>query len=175
MLGEQHGKLRSMTDSPTRTVAMTLADEDATLALGYALAKAIVPPLVVYLTGNLGAGKTTLSRGILRGLGHTGSVKSPTYTLVEPYASALMAVYHFDLYRLGDPEELEYLGIRDYLQHDAVLLVEWPERGGQFLPAADLHIDLQPVSEHRIGEARRASLVAQTEAGLGMLAQLHCD
>jgi len=175
VLGEQHGKLLSMTDSPTSTVAMTLADEDATLALGYALAKAIAPPLVIYLAGSLGAGKTTLSRGVLRGLGHTGSVKSPTYTLVEPYASASMAVYHFDLYRLADPEELEYLGIRDYLQRNALLLVEWPERGGQFLPGADLHINLQPLSEHGVDGGRRASLAAQTEAGLGVLARLSCD
>ena len=86
-----------------------------------------------------------------------------------------MAVYHFDLYRLGDPEELEYLGIRDYLQRNALLLVEWPERGGQFLPGADLHINLQPLSEHGIDGGRRASLAAQTEAGLGVLARLSCD
>jgi tRNA threonylcarbamoyladenosine biosynthesis protein TsaE len=95
---------------------------------------------VLYLHGDLGTGKTTLVRGILRGLGHEGAVRSPTYTLIEPYALGGRQVYHLDLYRLGDAEELEYLGLRDLLGADQLLLVEWPERAAGALPAADLDI-----------------------------------
>jgi tRNA threonylcarbamoyladenosine biosynthesis protein TsaE len=95
---------------------------------------------LVHLHGDLGTGKTTLVRGILRGLGHRGAVKSPTYTLIEPYEPGGLAVYHLDLYRLGDPEELEYLGLRDLLGGEGLLLVEWPERAGAALPPPDLEI-----------------------------------
>ena len=119
-----------------------IPDEQATLTLGKILAELLPAKALVFLNGPLGAGKTTLVRGFLRACGHTGSTKSPTYTLVEPYHLDNKIVYHFDLYRLGEAEELEYIGIRDYLQDTATCLIEWPERGVGFIPDADLVINL---------------------------------
>jgi tRNA threonylcarbamoyladenosine biosynthesis protein TsaE len=147
------------------TLDLALADSAATEALGAALAACAGDGgLLLFLHGNLGAGKTTLVRGYLHHLGHGGAVKSPTYTLVEPYELAGHAVYHFDLYRLGDPEELEFLGIRDYLDADAQCLVEWPERGQGVLPAPDLDLTL----DYR-AEGRLARLESRTERGTGVL------
>jgi tRNA threonylcarbamoyladenosine biosynthesis protein TsaE len=124
-----------------------LADEAATEAFGRALA----PPLsaacrqaalVVYLEGPLGAGKTTLARGLLRGLGHAGRVRSPSFTLLEPYELAGLSVAHLDLYRLAEPGELDYLGLADLLSPGSLLLVEWPERGRGRLPGGDLRFRL---------------------------------
>lgn len=144
-----------------------LADEAAMVGFGHLFAKTGAKNLTVFLQGNLGMGKTTLSRGLLQGYGHTGSVKSPTYTLVEPYELPGQLLYHFDLYRLADPEELEYLGIRDYFSQQAVRLIEWPDKGQGLLPCADITIDIV-----REGTGRRLSLVADTEAGCATLNSL---
>jgi len=143
------------------------ADEAALVALGEALALALAPGTVVHLRGDLGAGKTTLVRGIARGLGHGGAVKSPTYTLVEPYTQLEPPLYHFDLYRLGDPEELEFMGLRDYFHGDALVCIEWPERGGDFLPAPDLEIRLRPDAA-----GRGLKLDARSDRGEAALAVL---
>lgn len=137
-----------------------VADEAAMVAFGYRLAEAVEGGEVVFLNGDLGMGKTTLSRGVLRGFGHQGSVKSPTYTLVEPYELDELTVFHFDLYRLGDPEELEYLGIRDYFTDQSICLIEWPERGEGVLPVADLLLNISVE-----GLGRRINWQSQTEKG----------
>ncbi|NWN91272.1 tRNA (adenosine(37)-N6)-threonylcarbamoyltransferase complex ATPase subunit type 1 TsaE [Marinobacter adhaerens] len=131
------------------------------------LAKASGQGLVVFLEGDLGMGKTTLSRGLIHALGHEGAVKSPTYTLVEPYEHLVPPAYHFDLYRLGDPEELEYMGIRDYFDGSSICLIEWPERGEGLLPEPDLEIRL----EHQ-DEGRSATVRAGSELGASFLNEL---
>jgi tRNA threonylcarbamoyladenosine biosynthesis protein TsaE len=136
-----------------------LANETETIIVGENLAKVVLAQgepcdkpqsgLIVYLNGDLGAGKTTLTRGFVHGMGHQGNVKSPTYTLVEPYELTPWHVYHFDLYRLGDAEELEYMGIRDYFVENCCCFIEWPEKGRGILPKADIVIDLEYRNEQR--------------------------
>ncbi len=151
----------------TTQVTLSLADEAATVALGSRLAQNVVLPAVIYLEGDLGAGKTTFSRGVMRGFGHTGAVKSPTYTLVEPYELGDIHVYHFDLYRLSSPEELEFMGIREYFDGQSLCLVEWPECGAGVLPEADLTIRLEYDEQ-----GRKASLQAGSETGQQILSLL---
>ena len=119
-----------------------IENESAMMAFGGKLADELQDGGIVLLKGDLGAGKTTLVRGLLRHLGHKGIVKSPTYTLVEPYELQDRKVYHFDLYRLGDPEELEYMGGRDYWESGALCLIEWPEQAEGYLPEADVIIKI---------------------------------
>ena len=148
-----------------------LADEQATIALGRQLAEIVRNNLkqgiTVFLNGDLGAGKTTLTRGFVQGMGHVGHVKSPTYTIVEPYDLSDWQVYHFDLYRLADAEELEYMGIRDYFNNHSCSFIEWPEKGEGMLPAPDMIIDLAYSDEQR-----QISLQAKTDLGERLVSML---
>jgi tRNA threonylcarbamoyladenosine biosynthesis protein TsaE len=149
------------------TIERILPDADAQAAFGALLARLVPPRLVVYLEGDLGTGKTTLTRGMLRGLGHLGPARSPTYTLLEPYALGCRQVVHLDLYRLGDPEELEYLGLRDLLAEDALWMVEWPDRGLGALPLPDLRIAIRVA-----GAGRHLCVTAETPVGCALLEAL---
>lgn len=150
------------------TFKFDVADEQRTQAIAQNLADAVKKAspqgVVIHLEGDLGAGKTTFSRYFIQTLGHSGAVKSPTYTLVEPYELDEVNVYHFDLYRLADPEELEFMGIRDYFGTNTVCLVEWPERGGALLATADITITIK--LEENI---RCFTLTAEGEVGAGIL------
>jgi len=153
-------------------IHLTLEDEAAMLALGTKLAELTEGRGVIYLQGNLGMGKTTLARGIIRGLGHQGAVKSPTFTLIEPYEIGSVRVFHFDLYRLQDAEELEFLGVRDCFTADALCLIEWPERGAGVLPAPDLDITMTALaggrSLHCCPRSARGIVWCQALEGLRM-------
>lgn len=141
-----------------------LRDSAATEAAGARLAAVVRGGMVVTLSGPLGAGKTTLARGLLRGLGWQGSVKSPTYTLVEHYLVSSLYLYHFDFYRLIDPSEWETGGFADYFRTDALCLIEWPDRVGDFLPAVDLALQLDHVQD-----GRALTVIAASAAGRACL------
>jgi tRNA threonylcarbamoyladenosine biosynthesis protein TsaE len=154
-------------NQPATQLTRHLANEADTLALGAALAVGLNPGMVVYLKGELGAGKTTLVRGLLRALGVTERVKSPTYTLVEPYTVSRLYLYHFDFYRLRYTDEWVDAGFRDYFNGDAVCLVEWPEKAGRQLPAPDVTIEMAVA-----GDGRSIAISAETEAGRNCLMRL---
>ena len=152
-----------MTTEPINQMQILLEDEQKMQVFGEKIAQVIGQinaPLLILLNGDLGAGKTTLSRGILNGLGHRGSVKSPTYTLVEPYDLEIGKVFHFDLYRLVDPEELYDIGFNDYLTESQLCMIEWPDKGGSLLPKADISLQ---INSNVTG--RQVILTAQTSLG----------
>lgn len=128
---------------------ITLLNEQETEQLGAELWRVLPEKCLVFLNGDLGAGKTTLTRGVLRAAGHKTAVKSPTYTLVEEYDLPDRKLYHFDLYRVKDPEELEWMGIRDYFDQQSLCFIEWPEQGKGFLPQPDVELTLITVEEGR--------------------------
>jgi len=144
-----------------------LADEAATIAYGQRLAKAINSKGLLTLSGNLGSGKTTLCRGLIQSYSHSGAVKSPTYTLVEPYEIGDKRIYHFDLYRMEDPEELEFIGLWDYLTQEALIIIEWPEKAFGVLPPADLAIQLEQQEK-----GREITCSANTSLGEAVLEKL---
>lgn len=133
-------------------------------ALGARLAKGLSATQLVYLRGALGTGKTTLVRGLLRGMGHRGVVRSPTFTLVEGYLVNGRQIYHFDLYRMAHPEELEFIGFRDYVKNNNLCLIEWAERGAAVLPLPDLEVEIR-----KNGHQRIVKLLSHTDRGEKLL------
>ena len=136
--------------------------------LGAALVESPAPAIVVTIQGDLGAGKTTFVSGVLNGAGIKGFARSPTYTLIEPYEIASRHIFHLDLYRLADPREVEPLGLRDLLSDHSALLIEWPERGGDLIPAADLALSIDYAGEHE----RLLTASSRSEAGRDLLNRL---
>jgi tRNA threonylcarbamoyladenosine biosynthesis protein TsaE len=153
--------------APDVTAVFPLPDEAATLRLGAALAAQLQPGLVIYLEGDLGAGKTTLARALIRALGHAGPVKSPTYSLVEVYVISSLYLYHFDFYRFESPEEFLDAGLDEYFNDSSICLVEWPERAQGCVPPPDLRFCLQHAGPGRVLEA-----LAETPAGASCLSRL---
>jgi tRNA threonylcarbamoyladenosine biosynthesis protein TsaE len=147
---------------------LKLPDEASTLRLGEALAEGAAPGTVLFISGDLGAGKTTLVRGLLRGLGYAGRAKSPTYALVEPYSFSRLDLYHFDFYRFKDRSEWLNSGFREHFNPRSLCVVEWPEKAGELLSPPDLRITLE-----FDGEARLARLAAHSPAGEAWLSSLH--
>ncbi len=148
-------------------ITLQLDDEAATLACGARFSSILVSGLIVYLHGDLGAGKTTFVRGVLRALGHDGKVKSPTYTLVEPYIFSSYNVYHFDLYRFMDEEEWDAAGFRDYFNAQSICMIEWPEKAAHVLPEPDIHVHLIHYQQ-----ARKIKLSAGSALGTQCLKKL---
>ena len=148
-------------------ITLILDNEAATLACGDKFSRIMANGLVVYLHGDLGAGKTTFVRGVLHGLGHVGKVKSPTYTLVEPYTIFNYHIYHFDLYRFIDEEEWDAAGFRDYFNAQSICMIEWPERAANVLPEPDVHVHLSHYQN-----ARKIQFLASSALGTQCLKKL---
>jgi tRNA threonylcarbamoyladenosine biosynthesis protein TsaE len=146
-----------MSDSGDLILVCRLADENATMALGARVAACVRPGWIISLRGDLGSGKTTLTRGLLRALGHTGRVKSPTYTLVEPYKVSGLDLLHFDYYRFSDPREWLDAGFSDLFDGLNVCVVEWPERIGSLMPTAHLEVLIEPNGASRCASIRCAN------------------
>ena len=153
---------------PLESLNRELPDEVATGVLGGALASSLTPGTVVWLEGDLGAGKTTLVRGLLRALGYEGPVKSPTYTLVEVYVVSSIYLYHFDFYRFNEAQEFEDAGLGEYFRDDSICLVEWPEKAAGYVPEPDLELVFRFAAAGQEGAdvGRILELHARTEAGL---------
>jgi tRNA threonylcarbamoyladenosine biosynthesis protein TsaE len=145
-----------------------LADEAATRALGERIAATLQPGASVHLSGDLGAGKTTLARGLIQGLGFPGRIKSPSYALVEPYIDSRLTLYHFDFFRFKDPGEWQDAGLRECFNERAITVVEWPEKAAGLLPPADLRVHLEILPRG----GRNAALDADTESGRASLNEL---
>lgn len=156
-----------MHDRNDSRITLTLADENETLALASRLAAQLQPGIVIYLHGDLGAGKTCLVRGVLNALDYNGRVKSPTYTLLEPYNAGGFELRHFDLYRLQDESEWESAGFRDEFDGNSILLIEWPEKAQAFIPPADITITLEILAQGRV-----AVISGHTSIGRACLKQL---
>lgn len=148
------------------SLSLQFKDEADMLIWAKQAAPSMAGGLLIHLNGDLGMGKTTLTRGFIQSLGHDGNVKSPTYTLVEPYELGSLRVYHFDLYRLADPEELEFMGVRDYFDGASISFIEWPERGEGVLPDADLEFEITPWEQ-----GRNIMITALTEQGQAQLSK----
>jgi len=149
-------------------ITLILDNEAATLACGDKFSRIVACGLVVYLHGDLGAGKTTFVRGVLHGLGHVGKVKSPTYTLVEPYTIFNYNIYHFDLYRFIDEEEWEAAGFREYFNAQSICMIEWPERAANVLQEPDIHVHLSHYQN-----ARKIQFLASSPLGNICIEGLH--
>ncbi|AMA65153.1 tRNA threonylcarbamoyladenosine biosynthesis protein TsaE [Candidatus Arsenophonus lipoptenae] len=150
-----------------KELILYLDNEKKTVTLGYQLANICTQNLILYLYGDLGSGKTTFSRGFIKGKGYQGYVKSPTYTLIETYLLPFSTIYHFDLYRLNDPEELEFIGIRDYFNSHSICLIEWPNKGNGMLASPDLNIYLL----HN-NNMRQVRLISVSTYGYSLLKKL---
>ena len=159
-------KVQGADDNGARMCAHLPAEAD-TEALGAALASLLRPRLNIWLVGNLGMGKTTLTRGLLRALGHEGKVKSPTYTLIEPYVVSRLNLYHFDFYRFNSPDEYLDAGLDEYFADQGVCIVEWPQKALPHLPSPDLEIQL----EVRDG-GRFVEIYGHTDAGRTCVTEL---
>ncbi|MDP2826566.1 MAG: tRNA (adenosine(37)-N6)-threonylcarbamoyltransferase complex ATPase subunit type 1 TsaE [Sulfuritalea sp.] len=153
----------------TDYLTLALPSEADTLALGRALAAGLAPGMVIWLEGELGAGKTTLVRGLLRAAGDSGPVKSPTYTLVEVHVVSGLNFYHFDFYRFNQAEEYLDAGLDEYFSGRGICLVEWPDKAAPYLPAADMRIELR-MEENATGEGRTAQITAASAEGRTCLA-----